>query len=174
MILTFHAITSCAVEDAVEEILPIGNADEYISRYNTIATELGFSRIKLSEGDNGVCGFAAFDRLFIVALTTIEGKIYSIEVSTGSSYAETLTSDEKFNEAVIYAATVISPILSDEPLDNNEISTLAGKILYSEQKQIKIPKKSNGNDSSFVYCKMNRAANGGFEIIITVTADTPQ
>lgn len=164
--LIFTLFSSCSAS----EIIPLGDVDEYISRYNTVATSFGFSRIVLSDSDSGIYGFSAFDRLFIVALSADnDGRIYSIEVSTGASYAQTLTDDAKFNEAVIYAAAIVSPIFSDQSLDNSEISTLAGKILYSEQKQIKIPKSND----SYVYCKMTRAANGGFEIILKATPDTP-
>lgn len=165
-VLISQTFLSCKVE----EIQPLSSVDEYVARYNNLAKTLGFSRITLSESEGGVCGFAAFDRLFIVGLSCdTEGMIYSIEVSTGASYAQTLTDDEKFGEALIYAAAIISPILSDKPLSNDELSTLAGKILYSEQKQIKIAKDTENNKNSFAYCKMTKASNGGFEIIIKST-----
>ena len=145
----------------------------YISRYNEIARSMDFSQIKLIPDNDGVIGFSAFDGLFIVALNTDgNGNVYLIEISTGASYASTLSDDEKFNEALIYASTIIFPLICASSIDKDEISILSGKLLYSENKQVKIAKKDfSENESRYLYCKMNRVSNGGFEIILACAAD---
>ena len=137
---------------------------DYVSRYNDTASGFGFSPISLSPSDSGVCGFAAFDGLFIVCLCTDDdGMIYSANISTGSEYAKKLASDDgELEKALLSCAYLVAPLYLESATDN-DISKIAGMILASfDGGQIDLEKSTTLSG--------RRTSSGGFEVTVMLIA----
>ena len=153
LLLLCIILTSCSTGAA---LCPL---DDYSARYNESAEAFGFKKISPSPSDSGVCGFAAFDGLFIVCLcTTEEGDIYSADISTGSEYSKLIASDEKeLEKALLSAAYLISPLYLEESSEE-DISKIAGMI-YAALMEAKTVTLKKGMTLSG-----RMTSNGGFEL----------
>ena len=137
--------------------------DDYTERYNARSEEFGFSPLTLSSSDSGVCGFAAFDGLFVVCLcTTEDGMIYTADISTGSEYSKLINgNEEKFEKALLSAAYLVSPLYIDSPNDE-DISKIAGMILASIEDEKSITVKKGISLSG------RKTTAGGFELEVSL------
>ena len=157
LLLLCLVLTSCS---SGAELCPL---DDYSVRYNENAEDFGFKKISLSTSDSGVCGFAAFDGLFIVCLcVTEEGYIYSADISTGSEYSKLISQDEtEFEKALLSAAYLVSPLYLEEPSEE-DISKIAGMILAA----LKEAKTVTPQKGMSISGKMT--SNGGFEFEVNL------
>ena len=154
LLLIVSLFTGCTAKSNLCDL------QDYVSRYNDTAGDFGFSPISLSPQNSGVCGFAAFDGLFIVCLCTDEdGMIYSANISTGSEYAKKLASDEdELEKALLSCAYLVSPLYLENATDN-DISKIAGMILASfDGGQIDLKKS--------ISLSGRRTSSGGFELTV--------
>lgn len=136
--------------------------DLYSERYNAIAEKFGFSGSVITSSETGVCGFAAFDGLFIVCLCTTEDNlIYTADISTGSSYGALIKDNqEELERAALSAAYLVTPLYMEES-DEGDISTLAGMILAAiEGDNIEL-----GGD---IVMTGKKNAAGGFEVTVSL------
>lgn len=155
----FLAIALCACTTA-DSLCPL---DDYVSGYNSMAEEFGFSKINLSISESGICGFAAFDGLFIVCLCTdTDGRIYSADISTGSKYSDSISaSEDELERACLSASYLITPLYSRNKATEEDISTLAGMVLAClDGERIKIAKNT--------YLTGRHTSSGGFELTVSL------
>ncbi len=154
-VILILCLCSC---NTAAELCPL---DDYLSRYNERAKLFGFSEAGTPSVRDGVCGFAAFDGLFIVCLcVTEDGMIYSADISTGSEYAKLIKRDEKeLEKALLSAAYLIAPLYTDEPSDE-DISRLAGMVLAAiDEEKLKI--------EGGISLSGERHSGGGFEVSLS-------
>ncbi|MBE6544474.1 MAG: hypothetical protein E7675_08745 [Ruminococcaceae bacterium] len=155
ILITLH-LSACNVQS------PLCPLDIYSDRYNATAEKFGFSGSTITPSESGVCGFAAFDGLFIVCLcTNEENEIYTADISTGSEYSK-LIKDNKdaFESAALSAAYLISPLYLDE-ISDDDVSKLAGMILAAvDGEEVEISKDIIMNGS--------KTSSGGFELKISL------
>ena len=149
-------LTSCVKSN------PLCPLDLYSERYNATANEFGFSKISIKPSTTGVCGFAAFDGLFIVCLcTTDKNEIHTADISTGSEYAKLIKDDkDAFEKAALSAAYLILPLYSDKVTDDR-VSELAGMVIAA----IEGEKISLGDD---IVMTGSQNSYGGFELTVSL------
>ena len=153
--LTFF-MGSCKKE---AELCPL---ELYSERYNKTAEQFGFEGSTVRPSESGVCGFAAFDGLFIVCLcTTQEDLIHTADISTGSEYSKLIRENRgALEKAALSAAYLILPLYKGDVTDD-DVSELAGMILAAiDGEKIEI-----GNGAVMAGKKTTA---GGFELTVTL------